>query len=183
MVRGHVAEGRAKGWGGVSESSNAKGAWGERIHALPGDVFAGMTATVPMTVAMEAMYRHLPPGEQYALPPSEIILTTIEHGLLNHELSRRPHTLITLAAHLSYGAAMGALWGPIARRLPLPRAASGALAGIGVWAGSYLVLLPALGILRPGHQWPARRVALLVGAHLVWGVGLRLTSDLVDQRG
>lgn len=33
---------------------------------------AGCVATLPMTLAMEAMHRQLPPEEQYPLPPREI---------------------------------------------------------------------------------------------------------------
>jgi len=41
-----------------------------------------------------------------------------------------------------------------------------------VWGGSYLGLLPSLGILRPATDHPAQRNALMIAAHLVWGATL-----------
>ncbi len=38
-----------------------------------------------------------------------------------------------------------------------------------VWGVSYLGLLPGLGILSSAKDHPARRSALMIAAHLVWG--------------
>jgi len=143
--------------------------------ALAGAV-AGMLATVPMTVAMEAMFRRLPRRERYALPPSQLTVRVIERGEVGRRLPRRQHTALTLAVHFVIGAAGGAAAGPFVRRLPLPRALAGMLAGIGVWATGYLVSLPSLGIVRPATKWPASRRRLMFVAHLVWGgvLGLML---------
>jgi uncharacterized membrane protein YagU involved in acid resistance len=46
---------------------------------------------------------------------------------------------------------------------------TGATFGLGVWVASYLGLMPMLGILRPATRHPARRNALMIAAHLVWG--------------
>jgi len=43
-----------------------------------------------------------------------------------------------------------------------------------VWSTSYLVLLPALRLLRPATKAPPRRNALMIAAHLVWGGALGL---------
>lgn len=50
-----------------------------------------------------------------------------------------------------------------------------------MWAGSYLELLPALGILRPATQHPVRRTALMVGAHLVWGATLGYLTNRIQK--
>jgi hypothetical protein len=139
--------------------------------ALAGAV-AGLLATVPMTVAMEAMFRRLPQCERYALPPSQLTARVIEHGEMGRRLPRRPHTALTLAVHFAIGTAGGAAAGPLVRRLPLPRPFTGMLAGIGVWATGYLVSLPSLGIIRMTTKWPASRRRLMFVAHLVWGGAL-----------
>lgn len=141
--------------------------------ALAGAV-AGLLATVPMTVAMEAMFRRLPRRERYALPPSQLTVRVIERGEGGRRLPRRPHTALTLAMHFAIGAAGGAAAGPFVRRLPLPRPLTGMVAGIGVWATGYLVSLPSLGIIRVTTKWPASRRRLMFVAHLVWGGALGL---------
>ena len=77
------------------------------------------------------------------------------------------------------GTAMGALYGPVSRLIPLPEPLSGAAFGLAVWAGNYLGLLPALGLLRPATEHPSRRVGLMLAAHLVWGAAAGTALALV----
>ena len=55
------------------------------------------------------------------------------------------------------------------------------LYGLAVWAGSYLGLLPALGIMSPATDHPLRRTALMIAAHLVWGSALGTFVDLLNK--
>lgn len=72
---------------------------------------------------------------------------------------------LTVAAHLAYGAAAGALLG-----LLRPRGAlQGAGWGVLLWTVSYLGWVPATGIGRAAFEEPARRNALMIAAHIVWG--------------
>jgi hypothetical protein len=127
---------------------------------------AGITGTAAMTACMWRLHRRLPPAERYPLPPREIV----------QEVSGRSGSGsvadLSIVAHFCFGAVAGALVaGADTPARPLPMA----VAGVGVWAGSYLGWAPALGILRPAHQHPLRRNALMIGAHLVWGVVTALT--------
>lgn len=139
---------------------------------------AGFVATVPMTVAMELMHRRLPAKERYPLPPREITMEIAEDAGVKEQMDEPERLGATLAAHFGYGAATGALYAPLARRAQLPPVVGGATYGLVVWAGSYLGLLPALGILRPATEHPARRNALMIAAHLVWGA---VTGVLVES--
>lgn len=130
---------------------------------------AGCIATAPMTASMELMYRLLPRQEQYPLPPSEITTELTDQVGVRENLDTDEHVGLTLVNHFAYGAAAGALYGPLAKYLPLPPAAKGVAFGLVVWTVSYLGLLPALGILRPATQHPARRNLLMILAHVVWG--------------
>ena len=78
----------------------------------------------------------------------------------------------TLLAHFAYGGGVGGLYGALPPRRLGPPALSGTVLGLLVWVLSYFGLLPALGILRPATQHPARRNALMLGAHFVWGTCL-----------
>src|SRR6188508_239336 len=50
-----------------------------------------------------------------------------------------------------------------------PRAAEGALYGVGVWGASYLGLLPGAGLYPAATDESAGRNALMISAHLIWG--------------
>ncbi|MCA1636528.1 MAG: hypothetical protein LC802_23280 [Acidobacteria bacterium] len=52
-----------------------------------------------------------------------------------------------------------------------------------VWAGSYLGWLPAAGILRPATEHPPRRTALMIAAHVVWGVAAGLVVESLTDDG
>lgn len=129
---------------------------------------AGLAATVPMTAAMVLLHRRLPSQQQYALPPGLIV------GQLAPALSGKQKGDATLAAHLAYGAAAGAVYAAMPKSGR--RALDGAAFGLLVWAGSYLGWLPVAGLMPPATSVPARRNALMLAAHLVWGVTLGLLS-------
>jgi hypothetical protein len=138
---------------------------------------AGLLATVPMTAVMLAGHRALPRHERYPLPPAEITAQAAETAADAADAAPpdpEALTALTLAAHFGYGAATGALYALAVP--PAPGVAAGALRGAGwglaVWAGSYLGWLPAARILKPATEHPARRNALMIGAHLVWGAAL-----------
>ena len=143
---------------------------------------AGLIATVPMTLVMQALHKQLPWYERYALPPRQIVEKLTSAAGLRHQVPEPQHTAITFVAHFGYGAASGALYAPLARALRLPPMLSGVGFGLAVWGVSYLGLLPALGILRPATQHPERRTALMIGAHLVWGAALGLLVGQLRPR-
>lgn len=136
-----------------------------RMRLLLGAV-AGMAATLPMTMAMRALHRRLPPRQRYPAPPRELIDSAAGERLQD-DAARD----LTLGAHYAYGAASGAL---IAAAAPRLGPAAGAAAGVAVWAGSYLGWIPAAGLLKPATEHPPRRNSMMIAAHLVWGASLAL---------
>ncbi|HEV2764091.1 MAG TPA: DUF1440 domain-containing protein [Pyrinomonadaceae bacterium] len=150
------------------------------MRSLLTGALAGLAATAPMTAAMVWMHRRLPEDEQYPLPPRQVTMNVAEAtGVVEQEdeLDESEKKSLTLAAHFAYGAAAGALYGPLARAVPLPPVVSGAAYGLAVWAGSYLGWLPAAGLLSPATEHPARRNALMIAAHLVWGAAVGLMEE------
>jgi uncharacterized membrane protein YagU involved in acid resistance len=143
---------------------------------------AGAAATIPMSWAMEVMHRLLPSHERQPLPPREITERVTEAAGVKDRLSDGQRLWLSLAAHVGYGAAVGALYqavGPKAKVSPLLK---GPAYGLAVWAGSYLGVLPALGIMKPATRHPARRTMTMVAAHLVWGSALALFADALHER-
>ena len=143
---------------------------------------SGLAATAPMTVAMELMHRRLPEHERYPLPPRRITDRVLDATGLGEGLPETRRRELALLNHFAYGAAAGALYGPVARRTGLPPVASGVLYGLGVWAGSYLGWLPAAGIMPSATRHPARRTALMIAAHVVWGAATGYIASKLDER-
>ena len=127
---------------------------------------AGFVGTAAMTAAMSRLHRALPRDERYPLPPRELVeplAPTAPDGTVKD---------LALAAHFGFGAGAGALIAAAAPRLG-PAGWSGA--GVGVWALSYLGWAPLLMGMEWPHRHPARRNALMIGVHLVWGAVAGLT--------
>jgi uncharacterized membrane protein YagU involved in acid resistance len=146
---------------------------------------AGFVGTMVMTSAMRRMHRHLPEKESYPLTPREIVDSAKDQ--LAIPLAEEATKDATTLAHFAYEAAMGAL---IAAMNPDPRKRGGALAGGAIWLASYMGWIPAVGTLEPATKHPARRNALMIGAHLVWGSAtaaaireLRLARETIFARG
>lgn len=161
---------------------------------------AGFVATAPMTAAMELMHRMLPQHERYPLPPRQIVdnasqKAQAEHLIpgSSHDASERHSGLhperdergaVALAAHFAFGTMAGSAYGPIARTRPAHPALAGMGYGLLVWGSQYLGALPAVGVLTNATEHPARRNALMIAAHVVWGAALGLVADrLVRTRG
>jgi uncharacterized membrane protein YagU involved in acid resistance len=149
------------------------------MHDVTRGALAGAIATAPMTVAMVAMHRALPPREQYPLPPSLITEELEEKAGVVDDVDRDEHRKLTFANHFGYGALCGAVFASMSSRSSLAR---GVAFGLGVWSTSYLVLLPALRLLRPATKAPARRNALMIAAHVVWGAALALALTRLRRR-
>jgi hypothetical protein len=160
---------RARGTGGTSDVTDLDFAEDPRVRDLMAGAAAGLVATVPMTLAMDAMHRRLPRRQRYPLPPRIIEQRLTRAAGVEPELDEPDHVGLTLAAHFGYGTAAGSLFPLISRALPGGAVAKGVQYGLLVWAGSYLGLLPATGILTPATEHPRRRNALMIAAHVVWG--------------
>lgn len=147
---------------------------------------AGLAATVPMTFAMEMMYRNLPREEKAPLPPRELTMKAAEAAGVKQTLLQQERFSLTLLLHFGYGAACGLLYAASFNQLRLPHPlknrslgpTKGILFGVGVWTCSYMGWIPAIRMMRPANQHPARRSAVMIGAHIVWGV----TTDFLMSK-
>ncbi|MBL8829099.1 MAG: DUF1440 domain-containing protein [Planctomycetaceae bacterium] len=137
---------------------------------------AGLIATLPMTIAMVLMRRALPRREQYPLPPRQITEQFVE-SVGATDLNETQTQALTAFAHFGYGGAAGGVYGTLVEQGLPANAATGVIFGLGVWSGSYLGLLPALHVLSPATEHPARRNALMIAAHVVWGGALGMLTE------
>ena len=141
---------------------------------------AGLIATVPMTLAMRAMFRRLPRSQQYPLPPRQIVTRLAHAARVRRQLDDDERRYAARAAHFGFGTSAGAVYGAVGRPL-MPGVSGGMVFGLLVWAGSYLGWLPAAGILPPATRMPRQRNVLMIVAHLVWGASVSLLADTFAQ--
>jgi hypothetical protein len=86
--------------------------------------------------------------------------------------------LLTNAMHWGYGTMWGAVYGLVARaRRPFPL--SGPVFGAGVWAMSYVQLVP-MGIYEPPWTYSPQQLALDLSYHLAYGGGAELGYRIAD---
>jgi hypothetical protein len=130
---------------------------------------AGAVATVPMTIVMETLHQQLPGEPARPLPPREITEGMAVKAGVHREIDEREMQQLTLAGHVGYGAACGAVFGFMAPRNVPGAVAAGMAFGLGVWAGSYLGWLPAIGVRQSALDDPPARSGLMIAAHLTWG--------------
>ena len=144
---------------------------------------SGFLATIPMSVSMELMHRSLPVSQKAPLPPKQITDRAAEAVDMEEAVSSTSQwDPMTLMSHFSYGTTVGSFYQPVQSTLPGSPAVRGALFGLGVWAGSYLGLLPLLGMHPPATRETAERNSMMIAAHLVWGASLGVLNDYFSKR-
>lgn len=142
---------------------------------------AGLIATVPMTLFMLAVQRLLPQWQQYALPPENFTAKIASRVGLKKHMNKPQLLTASFASHLGFGAAMGTIYGPLAKLLPFPPIVKGIVFGSGVWLAVYRGWLPAIGMSEAATKQPAQRNMLMIGAHLVWGATMGAGTSLLAR--
>ena len=155
----------------------------QRYAGLLSAAIAGCAATLPMTIVMTLWRKRLPWLEQGSLPPRKITEHLLDAVHVGQELSEPQKQTLTVVSHFGYGTAAGSVFG----LMPRPASALGAVSsgmvfGLGVWTGSYLGWLPAVGLHRSATEEPAGRNLLMLTAHLVWGGSLGLLTHVLTRK-
>lgn len=154
------------------------------MNTLQNGIWSGLLATGPMTLAMFRLQRELPESQKSPLPPAT--LTSQITGALGIDQklpqTRRPD--FTMASHFAYGAACGALFAWLNRgKQRTSPWISGSLFGLGVWSASYMGWIPLFGLRASAYKMPARRNALMIVSHLIWGASLAIAEKELRQSG
>ena len=117
-------------------------------------------------------WRLLPRREKYHLPPRLITEEITQRMGIRQRIPEQGLIGLTIFSHFAYGAVFGASYALFEDQIRMHSSLKGGLAGVALWAGSYLGWLPATGILTPATQHPWRRNLLMVVAHVIWGMTL-----------
>lgn len=155
------------------------------LGAVARGLAAGVIGTAAMTAWQEVSMKLQISGEdggaesqaaqqpdpwEQAPVPAKMARKIIE-GVFDRTVSDQRIGFLTNAMHWAYGTSWGALYGLIQGSAPGPALRRGMLFGSGVWATSYLILVP-MGLYQPPWRYPLRQLALDVSYHLAYGAGL-----------
>jgi len=144
--------------------------------------FAGCIATAPMTAVMLAMHRYLHAPPRPTVPPKKIAMGLASRVGLKRKMDEPERRGFAWVSHFGFGTAMGTVYGPLAKQVPLPFAVKGPAFGLVVWAVSYLGWLPALDLPGAATEQSTRRNVMMIVAHLVWGSVLGAVLSALDER-
>jgi len=151
------------------------------MNRLLAGAIAGAVASAAHTVAMLGVRCMARGAQREPVPPVQVT------AALARRAGVRPRSAAGLRAaaallHFGYGAAAGAVYGALHPHLPSRPAASGIGFGLLVWAASYLGWLPAAGLIRPATREPLPRNAMMLLAHVAWGVALSGTLARLGRK-
>lgn len=145
-------------------------------------MIAGAVATLPMTLFMLLVGRILPAWQHYDLPPEEITDELTERAGMEQHLDKQGRVGLALVAHFGYGSVVGGIYALVTKNIPLPPVLKGIIYGLGVWAGSYLGILPALQMRTRAPREPLQRNLLMIVAHIIWGASLGVAEENIAHK-
>jgi hypothetical protein len=132
------------------------------------DAASGAIATAAMSAVMVAGDRVGLLGEP---PPTTVTRAALREAGVEHPSDAAGR--MAPLAHLLFGAQGGIGFGVIRRLVPgVPGGILGVLFGLGVYGVSYKGWIPALGILPPPEDDRPGRPAVMITAHVVYGLTL-----------
>ncbi len=115
-----------------------------------------------------------------ASAPAKVAKRVIE-GVFQKQVPPDKIGLLTNAMHWGYGTLWGAAYGLLQGTVHAKPLVMGPLFGSGVWASSYVELVP-MGLYEPPWRYPAKTVANDVGYHLTYGVGVASAYAAINGR-
>jgi hypothetical protein len=157
------------------------------LSAIAAGALAGIGGTAAMTLLQlaEAKIRGgvpAPPPETWEDAPAPAqVGERIAEGVFERPLPLEQAPTVTNVMHWSYGTLWGAGFGVVQGTLGLPAAVAGTLWGSVVWSSGY-ALLPAMKVYKPAWKYPPGTLALDLGRHLVYGLGVAGTYALLERR-
>lgn len=154
---------------------------GRLIRRAGRGLAAGVVGTAAMTAWQDIAARLEGSGEQNpgsadpwerAPAPAQAARLMLR-SMLGVEVGAEKIGLLTNVSHWAYGTGWGTVYALVRRDSARPALSAGLLFGAGVWAMSYVQLVP-LGIYQPPWKYPPGVLALDLSYHLVYGAGVGL---------
>jgi uncharacterized membrane protein YagU involved in acid resistance len=163
------------------------------LRALARGIAAGLGGTAAMTGWQELSARlrssgtpdaggEDPPADPWeqAPVPAQVARRIVE-GVLQRPLAPERIGLATNVMHWAYGTGWAVVYGMLSGSTATPGGPRrGIVFGTGVWAMSYVQLVP-LGLYEPPWKYPLEDLAMDLSYHLAYGVGVSTTDRLLHR--
>lgn len=142
-------------------------------------VRGGLDGLVAAGAHTAVMYAGKATGLLQTPPPKEITHRAGEEtGAHPRKEGEGAFTLSWLGAHVGFGVICGVVFTILRRLIPGRTLFPGIVFGLGVWGVSYLGVLPALGLYPDPAEDSDSRTAVMIAAHIAFG----LTAATTDNR-
>lgn len=163
------------------------------MAAVARGLAAGVVGTGLMTAWQEVSAQLLSSPEENVEPPEPTddawenasapakVAKRIGEGVFERKVPAQRIPLLTNVMHWGYGSSWGTVYGLLAgsaRRAWGLRA--GAIFGTGVWAMSYVQLVP-MGLYEPPWKYPPKDLAMDLSYHLAYGAGVASAFRVLDR--
>jgi hypothetical protein len=149
------------------------------VGAVLRGLAAGAAGTKSMTAYQELVAKlrrqddeSQPESWDDAPAPAQVAMRILT-GVFQKPVQLDQAERLTNVMHWSYGTGWGAIYGIIQGTAAAPTLRAGAVFGAGVWAMSYVQLVPT-GIYQPPWKYPPKEIALDLSYHLVYGISVAL---------
>ncbi len=147
---------------------------------------AGAAGTAAMTAWQELASRLQNDGGKEEATPSwedapapAVVAKRVLESVFRREVSRRRIPLLTNVMHWGYGTGWGLAYGLLQGTVRANPLLLGGVFGAGVWAASYVELVP-MGLYEPPWEYPAKTVAKDLSYDLVYGAGTAAAYEALD---
>ncbi|HEY6468483.1 MAG TPA: DUF6789 family protein [Candidatus Dormibacteraeota bacterium] len=138
---------------------------------------AGTVATALMSALMVAARRLGITGQ---LPPEKITSKMLRRHGIRPDAGQQD--ALATGLHFAFGAAAGAAFGVIARRVPVPSVPLGVAYGTAIWGVSYMGWVPSIGLMQRADRDQRGRQAVMLAGHLVFGATLGVLAGRKARR-
>lgn len=129
------------------------------------------------TTSIALLGTHHKEGESSTAALARLGYEAIEHK----EPPQTQKDQLSQLVHWTYGAAQGAIYDAVARRLPGPKWAKGLTYGGAMWLLGDELAVPALGLAEGPRKYPARQHVHRLGSHLAYGLAAAFTTSALHR--
>lgn len=153
------------------------------MNTLQRGIWSGTIATSAMTIGFLEFFKELPRSEKSPVPPGTITTDLLKKSGLAEYTDSESRQALALLSHFGYGTSFALLYSALSPGAPGRGIAKGTAFGLGVWAFSYLGLLPALGVRARAANMPLDRNIMMILLHVIWGASLGYTEERLRISG